>query len=44
MANKKLTSGGGRKIGRNKVKCAKYRAKHGGEGAKAGKNKIRKPR
>lgn len=32
------------KLGRNKVKCEKYRAKHGGVGTKAGKNKIRKSR
>jgi hypothetical protein len=32
---------GGRKIGRNKVKCERYRARKGGVGAKAGKNRVR---
>jgi hypothetical protein len=42
LAKQKLTSGGGRKIGRNKKKCENYRRIHGGEGAKAGKNKVKK--
>lgn len=41
-SNQQRKSGGSRKIGRNKVKCAAYRTRKGGSGTKAGKNKNKR--